>query len=131
MCISTETECEYSLARFNGHVDPLARFDRRDTHTSSALQDYQMQMMLLEQQNKKRLLMARQEQDGSGYPSRLLPNSAPSRNTALQDYQLQLMLLEQQNVRRKMMLPHNPMAQNPIVSAQYSTWPPVSTSTGP
>ncbi len=28
-----------------------------------ALQDYQMQMMLLEQQNKKRMLMARQEQD--------------------------------------------------------------------
>jgi hypothetical protein len=28
-----------------------------------ALQDYQMQLMLLEQQNKRRLLMARQEQD--------------------------------------------------------------------
>ena len=34
-----------------------------------ALQDYQMQLMLLEQQNKKRLLMARQEQDTvSGRP---------------------------------------------------------------
>ncbi|KAJ5021590.1 hypothetical protein PSV09DRAFT_2437794 [Bipolaris maydis] len=34
-----------------------------------ALQDYQMQLMLLEQQNKKRLLMARQEQDNqSGHP---------------------------------------------------------------
>ena len=33
-----------------------------------ALQDYQMQLMLLEQQNKKRLLMARQEQDGPGQP---------------------------------------------------------------
>ena len=31
-----------------------------------ALQDYQMQLMLLEQQNKKRLLMARQEQDTIG-----------------------------------------------------------------
>ena len=31
-----------------------------------ALQDYQMQLMLLEQQNKKRLLMARQEQDNLG-----------------------------------------------------------------
>lgn len=30
-----------------------------------ALQDYQMQLMMLEQQNKKRLLLARQEQDGS------------------------------------------------------------------
>ncbi|KAL9094025.1 MAG: hypothetical protein Q9165_003695 [Trypethelium subeluteriae] len=36
-------------------------------HTTGnhALQDYQMQLMLLEQQNKKRLLMARQEQDNS------------------------------------------------------------------
>ena len=34
-----------------------------------ALQDYQMQLMLLEQQNKKRLLMARQEQDSSGRPN--------------------------------------------------------------
>ena len=33
-----------------------------------ALQDYQMQLMLLEQQNKKRLLMARQEQDTVGRP---------------------------------------------------------------
>jgi hypothetical protein len=33
---------------------------RRSNH---ALQDYQMQLMLLEQQNKNRLLMARQEQD--------------------------------------------------------------------
>jgi hypothetical protein len=33
-----------------------------------ALQDYQMQLMLLEQQNKKRLMMARQEQDGLGLP---------------------------------------------------------------
>jgi len=34
--------------------------------SNGALQDYQMQLMLLEQQNKKRLMMARQEQDMSG-----------------------------------------------------------------
>ncbi|KAE9378820.1 hypothetical protein N431DRAFT_460146 [Stipitochalara longipes BDJ] len=34
-----------------------------------ALQDYQMQLMLLEQQNKKRLCMARQEQDSMVYSS--------------------------------------------------------------
>lgn len=34
--------------------------------SNHALQDYQMQLMLLEQQNKKRLMMARQEQDNSG-----------------------------------------------------------------
>lgn len=33
------------------------------SNSNHALQDYQMQTMLLEQQNKKRLLMARQEQD--------------------------------------------------------------------
>lgn len=33
-----------------------------------ALQDYQMQLMLLEQQNKKRLMMARQEQDNMSGP---------------------------------------------------------------
>jgi hypothetical protein len=35
------------------------------TGSNHALQDYQMQLMLLEQQNKKRLMMARQEQDGN------------------------------------------------------------------
>ncbi|PNS17368.1 hypothetical protein CAC42_7051 [Sphaceloma murrayae] len=34
-------------------------------NSNHALQDYQMQLMLLEQQNKKRLLMARQEQDAT------------------------------------------------------------------
>ncbi|KID74566.1 Transcriptional activator somA [Metarhizium brunneum] len=39
--------------------------------SNHALQDYQMQLMLLEQQNKKRLMMARQEQDTiTGMPAR-------------------------------------------------------------
>jgi hypothetical protein len=39
--------------------------------SNHALQDYQMQLMLLEQQNKKRLMMARQEQDSiTGMPTR-------------------------------------------------------------
>ena len=38
-----------------------------------ALQDYQMQLMLLEQQNKKRLLMARQEQDNVGRDGQPMP----------------------------------------------------------
>lgn len=53
-----------------------------------ALQDYQMQLMLLEQQNKKRLLMARQEQDnmtgphgqgpvgGPGFPQAMSPQGS-------------------------------------------------------
>ena len=48
-----------------------------------ALQDYQMQLMLLEQQNKKRLLMARQEQDNVGrdgqpMPGGFAPGMSPS-----------------------------------------------------
>lgn len=43
-----------------------------------ALQDYQMQLMLLEQQNKKRLLMARQEQDSMAHPAGATgPNGQP------------------------------------------------------
>ncbi|KAF1914409.1 hypothetical protein BDU57DRAFT_294075 [Ampelomyces quisqualis] len=51
-----------------------------------ALQDYQMQLMLLEQQNKKRLLMARQEQEpgpqphqgviGQGFPAAMSPQGS-------------------------------------------------------
>ncbi|KAK1010861.1 hypothetical protein LTR91_000295 [Friedmanniomyces endolithicus] len=35
--------------------------------TNRTLRDFQMQLMLLEQQNKKRLLMAREEQDSAGF----------------------------------------------------------------
>lgn len=42
--------------------------------SNHALQDYQMQLMLLEQQNKKRLLMARQEQDN------MRPEGQPGQN---------------------------------------------------
>ncbi|KAH6683116.1 SOM1 protein [Halenospora varia] len=57
-----------------------------------ALQDYQMQLMLLEQQNKKRLMMARQEQDsmatiprpdGSGAPG-AMNNGQPFQGTSPQ-----------------------------------------------
>jgi hypothetical protein len=92
------------------------------------LQDHQMQLMLLEQQNRKLLLMARQEQDSLQYPAGVGPDSnAPgisppssgrrsideqglaasqtstSRIHALQDRQMQLMLLEQQNKKRLLM----------------------------
>ncbi|KAF2127924.1 hypothetical protein P153DRAFT_376854 [Dothidotthia symphoricarpi CBS 119687] len=54
-----------------------------------ALQDYQMQLMLLEQQNKKRLLMARQEQDNMSGPNQhavggpgFAPNMSPQGSRA-------------------------------------------------
>lgn len=58
-----------------------------------ALQDYQMQLMLLEQQNKKRLMMARQEQDSmmprpdgsQGAPGAVGPNGQPYQGTSPQN----------------------------------------------
>jgi hypothetical protein len=49
------------------------------TAVNHAPEDYQMQMMLLEQQNKKRLLMARQEQDNA---LTMAPNVSPSESRA-------------------------------------------------
>ncbi|KAL2824758.1 hypothetical protein BDW59DRAFT_82141 [Aspergillus cavernicola] len=48
-------------------------------HGNHALQDYQMQLMLLEQQNKRRLMMARQEQDSMarGPDGQPLPGQQP------------------------------------------------------
>lgn len=57
---------------------------------SHALQDYQTQLMLLEQQNKKRLMMARQEQDtipggrDGGAPGAIGPNGQPFQGTSPQ-----------------------------------------------
>lgn len=46
-----------------GGLRPGPNGAQAGTGSNHALQDYQMQLMLLEQQNKKRLMMARQEQD--------------------------------------------------------------------
>ncbi|KAM3071446.1 hypothetical protein ACMFMF_007917 [Clarireedia jacksonii] len=63
------------------------------TQGNHALQDYQMQLMLLEQQNKKRLMMARAEQDnmqprpdGQGGPNGpgMGPNGQPFQGTSPQ-----------------------------------------------
>ena len=103
-CIETGSLCDTSLACLN-----ISR-------PHYVLQDYQMQLMLLEQHNKKRLLRARQEQDtlgqSSSQPSHNMAmatptfpsgNHPPSGNHALQDYQMQLMLLEQQRKKRLIM----------------------------
>jgi hypothetical protein len=77
---------------------------------TQTLQEYQMQLTLLEQKNKKRFLMARQEQDNINHVPRntpegpFAPNISPSggsqRTQTLQEYQMQLMLLEQKNKKR-------------------------------
>ncbi|ORY54958.1 uncharacterized protein BCR38DRAFT_462126 [Pseudomassariella vexata] len=50
----------------NGAMRPGPGGNGQGGGSNHALQDYQMQLMLLEQQNKKRLMMARQEQDSLG-----------------------------------------------------------------
>ncbi len=94
-CIETGSLCDTSLACLN-----ISR-----PHYVS--QDYQMQLMLLEQHNKKRLLMARQEQDNVGQTLSQRSHHVatatvnyPSGNHTLQDYEMQMMLLEQQNQRQ-------------------------------
>ena len=72
----------------------------------SKKQDYQTQLRMLEQQNKKRLMMARQEQADYGRDSQITPpkqESQPS-SSEKQDYEMQLRLLEQQNKKRLMMV---------------------------
>jgi len=52
----------------NGAMRPAVPGQQPAGGGNHALQDYQMQLMLLEQQNKKRLMMARQEQDSMAMP---------------------------------------------------------------
>ncbi|KAL9000587.1 MAG: hypothetical protein Q9169_000880 [Polycauliona sp. 2 TL-2023] len=60
---------------------------------ASSLEDFQMQLQLLEQQNKQRLLMARHTHQPY----------QPHQPATLQDYQMQVMLLEQQSKKRLLM----------------------------
>ncbi|RMZ81242.1 hypothetical protein DV737_g2541, partial [Chaetothyriales sp. CBS 132003] len=71
----------YNNSRMGTQPMPNAPGANNGNH---ALQDYQMQLMLLEQQNKKRLMMARQEQDnavsreGGPLPMSVAPGMSPS-----------------------------------------------------
>lgn len=68
-------------------VSDNAVFHGNGAQGNYALQDYQMQLMLLEQQNKKRLLMARQEQDTINHVSAppSTPSGAPSPRSRLDE----------------------------------------------
>ena len=57
--------------------------------TNHVLQDYQMQLMLLEQQNKKRLLMARQERDTSKFSLPTLRNRLVEQESNLRSLEVQ------------------------------------------
>jgi len=87
---------------------------------NSALQDYQMQLMLLEQQNKRRLLLARQEQDIMTHPCSSSANtsidmesvplpSLPEKSTETwQEQTLRTGLTPPAVYNRKSMAPWNP-----------------------
>ncbi|PON27670.1 hypothetical protein TGAM01_v203437 [Trichoderma gamsii] len=76
------------MAVDGGRTPPWAAAHGDDSNF--ALKNYEMQLMLLEQQNKKRLLMPRQDHGDDS-------------NFSLKKYQMQLMLLEQQNKKRLLM----------------------------
>ncbi|KAJ5761383.1 Transcriptional activator somA [Penicillium manginii] len=61
----------------NGQMPPRANMQQQNGqqggHGNHALQDYQMQLMLLEQQNKRRLQMARAEQDSMARDGQPMP----------------------------------------------------------
>ena len=95
-CATNSWQCEFALRSSNGILIPAG--------SNRALQDYQMQMMLLEQQNKKRLLARQTPQTPQNPPyagpSSSLPSPSLSAPNSQQYYGMQLMLLERQCQRR-------------------------------
>jgi hypothetical protein len=82
------------------------------TEDAATLSDYEMQLMLLEQQKKKRFMIVRQEQDSQAFPHirngsdvvDQFPAATKPQNPL--DYQRQLMLLEEQNRKRLVIARH-------------------------
>lgn len=66
-------------------------------NAQSSLQSYEMQLMMLEQQNKKRLLAARQEQDDMHMAEMIMRREASEEREAAE---AQVLFLEQQNKMR-------------------------------
>ncbi|RYP13090.1 hypothetical protein DL765_007039 [Monosporascus sp. GIB2] len=78
---------------------PRQSTGRPNCGSSRALQDYQMQLMMLEQQNQKRLQLQRQAEEAQ-QASEGTRNPKETVNRPLQDYQMQMTMLEQQNQKR-------------------------------
>ncbi|RMJ11999.1 hypothetical protein CDV36_008377 [Fusarium kuroshium] len=76
-------------------------------NTAPVENDYQMQLMMLEQQNKKRLMMARQEQDGNTGPVRWGSHNPQAQHAMRQQQMMQQQQAQQQaqqQVQRPQML---------------------------
>ena len=114
----------------HGNTDILENFDFDEFLKSDAtknfahpmtptpgggLEDYQMQLMLLEQQNKKRQLLAGQEQD---IPASMM---TPTPGGTSEDKQMQLMLLEQQNKESIIMALKEQQTSSPSLMSAMSS----------
>lgn len=66
-----------------------------NTNTGHALQDYGMQMMLLEQENKRQLAKLRQNEGAA----KIVPGESPVKHDVA-SYEVQLLLLQEQNKKR-------------------------------
>ena len=102
-CVETGSPCDCSLAMLNSSRRPIYQNRGDNNH---ALQEYQMQLMLLEQQRKKQFIQGRQ-QAGSMMltPSHSQPMSSSSPysqppSNAFQDHRMQEKGLRKRNEQR-------------------------------
>lgn len=110
-----EQELELQHELFAAEAEAAGCGGPQGTH---ALQGHRMQLLLQEQQNKQRLLIARQKEqlerqfqmfaESPGSAGAADSHGGPSGSHALQDYQNNLILLEQQNQKRLLMARQGP-----------------------
>ncbi|KAL9052391.1 MAG: hypothetical protein Q9162_005421 [Coniocarpon cinnabarinum] len=101
---------QFSLMNGMGMMDAE---NRMGNPQGGALADYQMQLMLLEQQNKRRLLMARQEQEvvsGTGPPG-ATPQPAMMTQQGMPFNNMHPQMAERRNGQSPS--PNDPMKRNP------------------
>ncbi|RSL63036.1 hypothetical protein CEP54_005391 [Fusarium duplospermum] len=82
---------------------PKPRQEMFGLNTAPVENDYQTQLMMLEQQNKKRLMMARQEQDGAT-AARWGSHNAQAQHVVRQQQMIQAQQQAQQQAQRQQML---------------------------
>ena len=90
--VRSNDSADPEISQMQGSYNQSSKQIIPDSH--HARQDYEMRLMLLEQQNKKREHLMMEPY------SQLSEQTVPNSRHALQDHQMQLMLLEQQNKKR-------------------------------
>ncbi|KAJ4257547.1 hypothetical protein NW762_008671 [Fusarium torreyae] len=104
---------------------PSARQDMFGLDTPPALDSYQMQLMLLEQQNKKRMMMARQEQDlqAPQAPQAPPPNPSMAAQMMRAQQQAQQQQARQMLYQQQMHQPQQQMQQQMPTQQQQQQFP--------